>query len=72
MPRDEVVEAGKGDVKEALAAIEGPIDLAFVDAWKDDYTAYFDTLLPNMGVGGCIVAVDITFPESVQELMKRY
>lgn len=69
---DNVVEVRKGDAKEVLVAIEGPIDLAFVDAWKDDYTAYFDTLLPKMSVGGCIVADNITFPESVQELMKRY
>lgn len=69
---DDVVEVRKGDAKEVLAGIEGPIDLAFVDAWKDDYTAYFDMLLPKMSVGGCIVADNITFPESVQELMKRY
>lgn len=68
----DVVEVRKGDAKEVLAAIEGPVDLAFVDAWKDDYTTYFDTLLPKMSVGGCIVADNITFPESVQELMKRY
>ncbi|NQV80606.1 MAG: class I SAM-dependent methyltransferase [Alphaproteobacteria bacterium] len=69
---DDIVEVRKGDAKEIVKAIEGPIDVAFLDAWKDDYFDYFDTLLPKMRVGGVIVADNITFPESVQELMKRY
>ncbi|MDA0369740.1 MAG: class I SAM-dependent methyltransferase [Proteobacteria bacterium] len=69
---DDIVEVRKGDAKEIVKAIDGPIDVAFLDAWKDDYFDYFDTLLPKMRVGGCIVADNITFPESVQELMKRY
>jgi len=70
---DDIVEVRKGDAKELLAALdEGPIDVAFLDAWKNDYTDYFDLLLPKMAVGGCIVADNITFPESNVELMKEY
>jgi len=69
---DDIVEVRLGDAKEILKEIEGPIDLAFLDAWKDDYFDYFDTLLPKLRVGGCVVADNITFPESNKELMKRY
>ena len=55
-----------------MKEIDGPIDLAFLDAWKDDYFDYFETLLPKLSVGGCVVADNITFPEGVQELMKKY
>ncbi len=55
-----------------MKGIEGQIEHAFLDAWKDDYFDYFDTLLPKLRVGGCVVADNITFPESNKELMKRY
>ncbi len=69
---DDVVDVRKGDAKEILAAIDGPIDVAFIDAWKSDYFDYFDILLPKMSVGGTIVADNITFPESNKELMQKY
>jgi predicted O-methyltransferase YrrM len=69
---DDIVDVRKGDAKEILATLDGPIDVAFIDAWKSDYIAYFDTLLPKMSVGGCIVADNITFPESVRETMQQY
>jgi len=68
----DVVEVRLGDAKESVAAIDGPIDLAFVDAWKTDYVGYFDMLLPKMRVGGAIVADNITFPESNAETMAEY
>ena len=69
---DDIVEVRLGDAKEIVQGIDGPIDIAFLDAWKDDYVDYFDALLPKLCVGGCIVADNITFPEGVQELMKEY
>ena len=69
---DDIVEVRLGDAKEIVKDIEGPIDLVFLDAWKDDYFDYFDALLPKLSIGGCVIADNITFPESVQELMKEY
>jgi predicted O-methyltransferase YrrM len=60
----DVVEVRQGDAKAILRDIKSPIDLAFVDAWKDDYIHYFDDLLPKMSLGGVIVADNITRPES--------
>jgi predicted O-methyltransferase YrrM len=69
---NDVVEVRLGDAKEIVKDITGPIDLVFLDAWKDDYIVYFDTLLPKLRVGGCIVADNITYPASFQETMRRY
>ena len=68
----DVVEVRFGDAKQIVRELNGPIDLVFIDAWKDDYIAYFDTLLPKLRVGGCIVADNITYPETFQEVMRRY
>lgn len=68
----DVVEVRFGDAKKIVHEITGPIDLVFVDAWKDDYIAYFDALLPKLRVGGCIVADNIIYPPTFQEEMRRY
>jgi predicted O-methyltransferase YrrM len=77
---DSLARAGLGDVvkvrlddaKQTAAALDGTIDLVFLDAWKTDYVDFFDLLLPKLGVGGAIVADNITFPESSAEAMAAY
>jgi predicted O-methyltransferase YrrM len=67
-----------GDAKEALPAWEpsGPIDLAFIDADKPGYDAYFEMLLPkmrsnglfifdNMVWGGRVIEQPLTDPDGV-------
>ena len=68
----DVVEVRLGDAKAIVQELAGPIDLVFLDAWKDDYFAYFDALLPKLRVGGCIVADNITYPRTFHETMRRY
>jgi predicted O-methyltransferase YrrM len=68
----DVVEVRLGDAKTIVQELAGPIDLVFLDAWKDDYFAYFDALLPKLRVGGCIVADNITYPKTFHETMCRY
>ncbi len=68
----DTVDVRLGDAKEILEDLEGPIDLVFLDAWKDDYFAYFDAVLPKLSIGGCVVADNITYPVGVQELMKGH
>ncbi len=68
----DVVEVRFGDAKQIVHELAGPIDLVFVDAWKDDYIVYFDALLPKLRIGGCIVADNITYPPIFQEEMRRY
>ncbi len=44
-----------GDALETLASMHGPVDLAFVDADKRQYTDYYEALLPMMRPGGFIL-----------------
>ncbi|HXG20087.1 MAG TPA: class I SAM-dependent methyltransferase [Methylomirabilota bacterium] len=68
----DVIEVRLGDAKQIVKDISGPIDLVFLDAWKDDYVTYFDVLLSKLRLGGCIIADNITYPESFRETMRRY
>tara|TARA_B100000686_G_C16549067_1_gene841549 strand:+ start:206 stop:814 length:609 start_codon:yes stop_codon:yes gene_type:complete len=69
---EKYIDVAHDDAKVFLNKIEKKIDVAFVDAWKDDYMFYFDSLLPNLNIGGCIIADNMTYPESVRELMIKY
>ena len=37
-------------------ALAGPFDLAFIDALKPEYQAYFDALVPRLAPGALIIA----------------
>lgn len=45
-----------GDAHEKVAAIEGPIDILFLDADKAGYLDYLQKLLPKMNPGGLILS----------------
>lgn len=55
-PYSDRVELIVGDALETIASLEGPFDLVYVDAWKSDYPAYYDALLPKLSERGVIVA----------------
>ena len=44
-----------GPALELLPEVEGPFDLAFIDAWKSDYLAYVGAVLPRLANGGIIL-----------------
>lgn len=44
-----------GPALETLAGLEGPFDLAFIDADKPNYIGYFDAIIPMVRAGGLIV-----------------
>jgi len=54
--RDERIEIRVGPALETLAGIDGPIDLAFVDADKAGYPDYYEALVPKLSERGLIVA----------------
>ena len=68
----DVVEVRLGDAKAIVRGLPGPLDLVFIDAWKDDYIVYFDTLLPKLRIGGCLIADNITYPPVFLDTMRRY
>ena len=44
-----------GPALELLAELDGPFDLVFIDAWKDDYLAYYEAVLPRLADDGMIL-----------------
>jgi predicted O-methyltransferase YrrM len=54
-----------GPALETLASLEGPFDLVFIDAWKQDYVDYYEAVLPKLAPDGIILA-DNTLFESLQ------
>jgi caffeoyl-CoA O-methyltransferase len=45
-----------GPALETIAALDGPFDLVFVDAWKPDYVDYYEAVLPKLAPDGLILA----------------
>ena len=49
-----------GDAFETLARLDGPYDVVFLDAWKDDYEALFQLARARLDDGAVIVADNVT------------
>jgi caffeoyl-CoA O-methyltransferase len=45
-----------GNALETLATLDGPFDVVFIDAWKSDYLAYYEAVVPKLADHGVIVA----------------
>jgi predicted O-methyltransferase YrrM len=56
---ERTVQVIQGDAIEQLPLLRTPFDLVLIDAWKDDYPAYFDLVFPRLRVGGVIVADNV-------------
>jgi caffeoyl-CoA O-methyltransferase len=50
-----------GPAVETLATLEGPFDLAFIDADKTGYVDYYEAILPKLAPGGVIAADNTLF-----------
>ena len=50
------IELIVGDALETLDRLEGPFDLIYIDAWKNDYPAYYERVVPKLAERGVIVA----------------
>src|SRR5579875_2773724 len=57
----ERIEYRLGPALETLAELEGPFDLVFLDARKDEYLAYYEAVLPKLAEGGTILADNTLF-----------
>lgn len=55
-PHGRKVTLRLGPALETLATLSGPFDLAFIDADKVNYAAYFDAVVPLLRPGGLLVA----------------
>jgi caffeoyl-CoA O-methyltransferase len=55
------IEYRLGPAVETLATLEGPFDLAFIDADKPGYIDYYEAVLPQLAPGGVIAADNTLF-----------
>jgi caffeoyl-CoA O-methyltransferase len=56
-----------GPALDALAELEGPWDLVFIDADKPNYVSYYEAVLPNLVGDGFIVADNVLWSGRVVE-----
>jgi len=61
----------EGDAHEKIKALRGPIDVVFIDADKDGYGDYLNTLLPLVRPGGLIFAHNIDMLDVLETYIKR-
>lgn len=61
------VDLVEGEALDAIARLEPPFDLAWVDAAKADYRRYLDRLLPLVVVGGLLVFDNVLWKGRVAE-----
>lgn len=52
----DVAEIRLGDAFETIPQLQGPFDLAFLDAWKPDYLRLYQTFKPLLRQGGLVIA----------------
>jgi caffeoyl-CoA O-methyltransferase len=57
---DSIATVHPGPAADSLASVSGPFDLVFIDAEKDEYSAYFDRIVDRVRPGGLIVADNVT------------
>ena len=55
-PHADRIDLIVADALETVGDLEGPFDLVYIDAWKSDYPAYYDAVIPKLAERGVIVA----------------
>ncbi|HSH40630.1 MAG TPA: class I SAM-dependent methyltransferase [Arenicellales bacterium] len=60
-----------GPAMESLERIEGPFDLVFLDADKENYPAYYERVMPMLRQGGLIVADNVLWSGRVLDPEKE-
>jgi caffeoyl-CoA O-methyltransferase len=50
------IELVVGNALEIVETLDGPFQVVFIDAWKADYQAYYEAVLPKLADNGVIVA----------------
>lgn len=68
----DIVEFIEGDAVASLESLEGPVDFALIDLWKDLYIPCFGRLAGKLSPGALIVADNITFPPDNAENAAAY
>ncbi len=67
-PWGQRIHVHEGPALSSLEAIEGPLDLVFIDADKPSYVDYWEALVPKVRAGGLLVADNVLWSGRVVEL----
>lgn len=70
-PVGDRIEIRMGPAIESLETIEGPFDMAFLDADKENYPNYYDMVLPKLRRGGLMVADNVLWSGNVLDPKKE-
>lgn len=59
-----------GDAHEKVSAVEGPVDIVFLDADKEGYLDYLEKLLPKLRPGGLVIAHNMSGRQADPKFVK--
>jgi predicted O-methyltransferase YrrM len=65
-------EVREGDAMQTLCELAAPVDLLFLDGWKDLYLPVLELLKPKLRKGSVVIADNILFPPGFRKTMARY
>jgi predicted O-methyltransferase YrrM len=65
-------EVREGDALQTLSDLAAPVDLVFLDGWKDLYLPVLELLKPKLRKGSVVFADNINFPPMVKKTMALY
>jgi caffeoyl-CoA O-methyltransferase len=66
-PYADRIELRRGPALDAVAALDGPFDLVFIDADKPNYLNYYEAVLPKLAERGLIAADNTLWSGTVAE-----
>jgi len=64
-PHADRIDIRLGPALETLRGLDGPFDLVFLDADKENYSSYYDAVLPLLKPGGLLVADNVLWSGKV-------
>ncbi|MBL7898384.1 MAG: class I SAM-dependent methyltransferase [Crocinitomicaceae bacterium] len=70
-PKAAQIELHFGDAAKVIENIQGPVDLIFLDADKENYSLYFDLLIDKLRSGGIILADNVLWSGKVVQPVKE-
>ncbi len=60
-----------GNALEIIPRLNGPFDLVFIDADKENYERYFDLVIDKVSTGGIIIADNVLWSGKIIEQQKK-
>ena len=61
----EIIEYHIGEASDILPGLQGPFDLAFIDADKENYLYYYEIIMSELHTGGIILADNVLWSGKV-------